>query len=182
MIRRRLTTAAMYVGLAVLGAMIFGQCTDDAPKPMSHAVLIPSISFERPLPTTTLPDAPSSTTSAPLRATTTQRASRSSSAPRQTTTSTSAPATVGEYGLPTQLRRIGGCESTGRPDGPLVWTAHNRKSGASGAFQYLRSTWNHFAGFLDAELAPPSVQLDRALSDYRRSGTTPWAASARCWR
>jgi hypothetical protein len=180
MIRRRLTAAVMYVGLALLGAMIFGQCTDEPPQRMSHAVLIPPIVFEQT--TTTLPVAPSTTTSAPLRTTTTQRASRSSSAPRQTTTTAAAPATVGEYGLPTQLRRIGGCESTGRPDGPLVWTAHNRTSGATGAFQYLRSTWNHFAGFIDAMLAPPSVQLDRALSDYRSQGTRPWRASAGCWR
>lgn len=85
-----------------------------------------------------------------------------------------------DQGIPPKLRRIGGCESSGRPDGPLVWKAYNQNSGASGAFQYLKSTWNRYKGYLEARHAPPEIQIERALSDFKRS-TSPWASSRGCW-
>lgn len=88
-------------------------------------------------------------------------------------------------GIPALLRRIGGCESVGRPDGELVWTAQNRRSSASGAFQYLRTTWNNFKGYAAAKFAPASVQIERAVSDFylwqKRGGGGPWAQSRHCW-
>lgn len=130
--------------------------------------------------------------------TTVPRASRSAStapqrprvAPRARTAPT--PAYTGEVdGIPALLRRIGGCESSGRPDGPLVWNAQNRTSSASGAFQILTSTWRGWAtaygsdvgapNYPRAKDAPASVQTTVAVRAFNRQGSGPWAASRSCW-
>lgn len=73
------------------------------------------------------------------------------------------------------LTRIMHCESGGNP------TAQNRRSTASGLFQYLDSTWNNWRGYARAMFAPPDVQWERARHDYARLGTRPWTASRGCW-
>lgn len=91
------------------------------------------------------------------------------------------------------LRRIGGCESSGRADGPLRWTAPNRHgSTASGAFQILDSTWRGWAPVYGADVgakayrramhAPPAVQVTVAARALEAQGTGPWRPSAGCWR
>lgn len=101
-----------------------------------------------------------------------------------------APAVVD--GLPRTLRRIGGCESIGDPDGPLLWRQPNLQgSSASGAFQVLDSTWAGWARSYGADTdatsysramhAPPSTQVAVVLRAYSAEGTTPWVSSRSCW-
>lgn len=73
------------------------------------------------------------------------------------------------------LERIKQCESGGN------YQAQNRSSTASGAYQFLDSTWNGYGGYQKARLAPPAVQDQKARETYNRSGTRPWESSRSCW-
>ena len=94
------------------------------------------------------------------------------------TTTSSSTGTLG----PSILTRIRGCESGTGPTSPGSYTAENRTSSASGAYQFLGSTWATVTG-----LAPPasayssSVQDQAARTLYESSGTAPWASSRGCW-
>lgn len=69
------------------------------------------------------------------------------------------------------LGAIEKCESGGDP------TAQNPSSTASGAFQFLDSTWNGFGGYKRAKDAPYSVQLQKA----QQTPLSAWDASRSCW-
>jgi hypothetical protein len=80
--------------------------------------------------------------------------------------------------LPAVLSAIKQCESNGN------YTAVNPSSGASGAYQFLTSTWQSLsasAGYATAAAAPAAVQDAAALELYNSDGTTPWASSESCW-
>lgn len=111
-------------------------------------------------------------------------------APAPPPASPAAPSGAGAS-MPSLLRRIGGCESSGRPDGPLRWQADNPTSSASGAFQILDSTWRGWARSYGADVgagqyararhAPADVQTTVARRAFDAQGTRPWAASRSCW-
>lgn len=76
------------------------------------------------------------------------------------------------------LSQIKACESGGS------YTVVNPSSGASGAYQFLTSTWRGLpasAGYSTAASAPPSVQDRAARQLFAQAGTSPWTASSGCW-
>lgn len=94
---------------------------------------------------------------------------------------------VGGTGFSDLELRIRSCES-----GPNGYATHghahdydyhnyNPESGASGAWQFLRSTWDNFMGYTQAYLAPRWVQDRKARITLDADGTWPWNASRDCW-
>ena len=79
---------------------------------------------------------------------------------------------------PPILERIKQCESGGN------YRALNPRSGASGAYQFLDSTWRTLPqsrGYRKAMYAPPARQDRAAQTLYAWQGTRPWNASRACW-
>ena len=83
--------------------------------------------------------------------------------------------------LPPILVAIRSCESGGGIHGRYNYHAENPSSTASGAFQFLDSTWNNHRGYTRAKYAPRRVQDRKALLTYKANGTTPRASSSPCW-
>ena len=82
--------------------------------------------------------------------------------------------------VPPILLSIRSCESHDN------YTAHNRTSSASGAYQFLDSTWSsngHAAryGTASADAATPAQQDEAALITWQSAGTRPWYPSRSCW-
>jgi hypothetical protein len=77
--------------------------------------------------------------------------------------------------IPSLLAKIRSCESGGN------YQAQNHYSTASGAYQFLDSTWNSFGGYKKARHAPANLQDEKALATFQSSGTSPWLASRSCW-
>jgi len=77
--------------------------------------------------------------------------------------------------------RIRACESGGD------YTARNPTSSASGAYQFLDSTWRATVGLAIAArwprayLAPRTVQDAAARRLFERDGLDPWLQSRSCW-
>lgn len=87
-------------------------------------------------------------------------------------------ASAADTGIPV-LEAIKQCESGGD------YSAQNPTSTASGAYQFLDSTWQGMdaaGGYARAIDAPESVQDAAAIELYTEQGTTPWLASASCWQ
>ena len=85
----------------------------------------------------------------------------------------------GVYGPPIGLK-IRFCESTNN------YTAQNKLSTASGAWQFLDSTWRGY-GFSEryhvskAKYASPFQQDEAFVYAYEQDGTRPWNESKGCW-
>ena len=77
-------------------------------------------------------------------------------------------------------RHIRACES-----GDLIstydYTMHGGPSTASGAWQVLDGTWDHYGGYARAYLAPPEVQDRWARAYFDKHGYGAWSASRSCW-
>jgi hypothetical protein len=84
--------------------------------------------------------------------------------------------------VPRILRLISGCESGhNNPFSKPNYRAQNPGSTASGAYQFLDSTWHRRFGVSKARYAKPWQQDQVAVEEYHRNGTAPWAASKHCW-
>ena len=183
--------AALGAALAILltlGVSI-GASAADAPPASDRPLVAPlaaappsSAVITRPAPTTTAPatTAPP-TTAAPTTTSTTTTTVHVHPAPAPTpppvVAPTPAPPAAPAGALPSILVAIRGCESG------HDYTARNPRSSASGAFQFIDSTWRAYGDsrWSRAYLAPRDVQDAAALRLYRASGTSPWNASRSCW-
>lgn len=94
---------------------------------------------------------------------------------------------VTSTGFTTTQLRIRSCESGPRGYATHGWAMdydyrnQNPSSTASGAWQFLDSTWAGYGGYSRAMYAPPAVQDAKARLVFRQDGTTPWNASRSCW-
>lgn len=80
----------------------------------------------------------------------------------------------------TSIRAI---ESGGGVLGRADYTIVNPKSGASGAYQFIDSTWANYKGFAHAKDAPPAIQDERAkqlMTSYFQS-YGDWGVVAAAW-
>ena len=127
--------------------------TTSAPPPTTVAPTTPA-------PTTVTPTSVTPTTEAPVGSTTT--------APDVTAPATTVPAPAAQnvLVLPAQIANILATiryvESRGNYDAPP------NKGGASGAYQFIASTWNGYGGYSHAYLAPAEIQDERAALDVER--------------
>ncbi len=55
----------------------------------------------------------------------------------------------------------------------------NSGNGYFGAYQYNLGTWSNYGGYARPDLAPASVQDEKAHLDVARRGWSPWPACAR---
>jgi resuscitation-promoting factor RpfB len=65
------------------------------------------------------------------------------------------------------LASLRGCEAGGRYD-------RNSGNGYYGAYQFSKSTWANFGGYVYANEAPAAVQDEAATRLYQRRGWQPW--------
>lgn len=79
---------------------------------------------------------------------------------------------------PAKIRSSGvsGCtlEYIGQKESGNNYSAQNKRSTASGKYQYLDSTWNNYSGYARAKDAPPSVQDERASKDLAAGKARQW--------
>jgi hypothetical protein len=125
----------------------------------------------RPPTSTTTTIAPTGTTSpAPGADATSTRLAPVETSPTPAATTTSlpppAPAAQNVIAYPSQIANILATirylESRGD------YSAPPNKGNASGAYQFITSTWANYGGFRDAYLAPPEIQDERAAADVYR--------------
>ncbi len=123
--------------------------------------------------TTTTTSSTTTTTTAPsVRTPTTAPATPTAASTTVSTTSTTAittpaaPAPQNVIAYPSQIAHILATirylESRGD------YTLPPNKGRASGAYQFITSTWDNYAGYSEAYLAPPVIQDERAASDVNR--------------
>lgn len=158
--RRRFVVAIAIAGLA--GTMI---------TPVAHAD-DPIANDPTPTETTTPITDPTTTTTVAVPTIEQPPANTTVDAPPDTTPasvappSTPAPAAQRVIAYPRQIAHILATirylESRGN------YLAPPNKGQASGAYQFITSTWNNYGGYRDAYLAPPEIQDERAAQDVKR--------------
>ncbi len=86
-----------------------------------------------------------------------------------------------------EFNRIGSCESTGNPHGVWNYHAKNKYSTASGVFEFLWGTWNHYGKELwGDEFYTKNIwsedNIELAWYVYNKYGTKDWQESSKCWK
>jgi len=172
--------AALGAALALmltLGVSI-GASAADAPPATYSTILDPLVApstLPAPITLELAPTTAPATTAAPTTSSTTTIHVHPPAAPPPLPAPIPPAVSAGE--LPAILVAIRGCESH------HDYTARNPRSSASGAFQFIDSTWRAYGDsrWTRAYLAPRDAQDAAALRLYRASGTSPWNASRSCW-
>ena len=141
------------------------------PTVTTPAVTTPPVT----VPTVTTPDVVTPGTNG--RATTTTVATTSSTVPTPTTTVAPTPAAPRPAGpaappqrnitaYPEQLQHI--LATIRYQESRGIYDIPPNRGNASGAYQFIASTWNDYGGYPHAYLAPPAVQDERAAKDVLR--------------
>ncbi len=129
-----------------------------ATPPTTSPTTSPPTTTATTTPVTTTPDTePGPTTTAPSASTTTIAPTPSTTVPPTAQNITVYPSQVA-----TILATIRYLESRGDYDAPP------NRGNASGAYQFIASTWDNYGGYPHAYLAPPQVQDERAAADVNR--------------
>jgi hypothetical protein len=172
---------AALVAVGVVGAAVSPIAHADDTAPTSSTATTAPTTAPTTVPTTVPTTAPATSAPAPpppptpdppAAPTTAVTTVPATTVPAPTTTTTPppsttiAPAAQNVIAYPSQIANILATiryiESRGN------YTAAPNKGRASGAYQFITSTWNDYGGYRDAYLAPPEIQDERAAADVNR--------------
>jgi hypothetical protein len=132
----------------------------------------PSTAPATSLPTTTVvtpPTVPATQPATPATAPPGSPTTSPPAAPAETTTTTVAPPAPAQQRVIARPSQIANILATIRYlESRGDYTAPPNKGRASGAYQYITSAWDNYAGYPDAYLAPPEVQDERAAADVAK--------------
>ena len=165
------------LGLAIVTSGHVALAEDAPSDPASETITSVPTTVTTPAPAPTpeqlTPTAPPGTTPAPTDgATVTTIGTVTDTAPPATSptaTSTPAPAAPAQAHVTVQSGQVGQILATIRyMESRGNYTAPPNKGNASGAYQFIASTWNGYGGYSHAYLAPPWVQDERAALDVTR--------------
>ncbi len=160
----RLLAALVVVLASVVAGAPAASADDEAPSDPTSTTSTPPPTTTTSTPTTTI--TPTTTTTPPPPATAAATPPPATTQARTPVAPTPAPAPRSVTVLPSQIANILATirylESRGN------YTAPPNRGRASGAYQFITSTWNNYAGYRDAYLAPPEIQDERAAADVTR--------------
>lgn len=177
----RITLTCLAAGAAIVVPFIHSSTAPTQPvmTPVAFVEPISHVAPAKPIPVDPkpyrAPKKPAVHKKAVHKVSTIHNSEESASTPVEKVVSTPVTHVATSGGFTSTELRIRQCESGGD------YTDANPTSSASGAWEFLDSTWADFGGYPRAMDAPPSVQDEKAHIVFAADGTTPWAASESCW-